>query len=99
MISDWMNQDVLVIGLGARGRAACEWLRGRGARVHGVDSADTAELRAQAARLESLGVRITLGARELPQRAFSLTVLSAAAPANVGLERTATTSGPWVGEL
>src|SRR5262245_52478292 len=99
MISDWMNKDVLVIGLGDRGRAACEWLQSRGARVYGVDGTDTAELRAQTARLETLGVQVALGVRELPPRSFSMTVVSPAAPANLGLARAAANAGPWVGEL
>ena len=50
------NKEVLVIGLGGRGRAACELLCRHGAKVIGVDTADTADLRDSAEKLRPLGV-------------------------------------------
>lgn len=72
------KKHVLVIGLGDRGRSACELLIGRGARVTAVDVADTAELRKGVERLRQLGVMVALGATDLPDGAFDLAVLSPA---------------------
>lgn len=75
------KKEVLVIGLGDRGRAACELLIGRGARVSAVDVADTPELRKSGEKLRQLGVKVTLGATALPDGAFfDLAVLSPAVP-------------------
>jgi UDP-N-acetylmuramoylalanine--D-glutamate ligase len=79
---EFENKQVLVIGLGARGRAACELLRGSGAHVMAVDQADTAELRTEAGRLRPLGVEVELGATVPPDRQFSLAVVSPAVPGN-----------------
>ncbi|MDB6018910.1 MAG: UDP-N-acetylmuramoylalanine--D-glutamate ligase [Pedosphaera sp.] len=79
------NKQVLVIGLGARGRAACELLRGSGANVMAVDEADTEELRAEAGRLRPLGVEVELGATVAPNRQFSLAVVSPAVPGNTAM--------------
>jgi len=74
------KKEVLVIGLGDRGRAACELLVHRGARVTGVDVADTPALRKSGDHLRELGVIVTLGATALPDEAFDLAVLSPAVP-------------------
>ncbi len=74
------KKEVLVIGLGDRGRAACELLVRRGASVTAVDVADTPELRKSGEKLRTLGVRVTLGAKALPDGAFDLAVLSPAVP-------------------
>ena len=42
---DFKSKEVLVIGLGGRGRAACEFLRGHGASVLAVDRANNEDLR------------------------------------------------------
>jgi UDP-N-acetylmuramoylalanine--D-glutamate ligase len=76
------NKQVLVVGLGARGRAACELLRGSGAQVLAVDQADTADLRAEAGRLRPLGVEVELGGKLPPNRAFNLAVVSPSVPCN-----------------
>ena len=81
------NQQVLVIGLGRRGRAACELLRTADANVVVVDEADTAELRAEAARLRPLGVEVNLGASTAPDRQFSLGVVSPAVPLDSAVVR------------
>jgi UDP-N-acetylmuramoylalanine--D-glutamate ligase len=94
------NKDVLVIGLGGRGRAACELLRRHGARVFGVDSADTEDLRESADRLRPLGVEVALGVSSPPQRQFSLAVVSPAVPRKQQLlEAIAKTNVPMIGEL
>jgi UDP-N-acetylmuramoylalanine--D-glutamate ligase len=82
------NKEVLVIGLGGRGRAACELLRHQGAKVLGVDASDNAELRQGAAELRPLGIEVTLGISKPPQRNFSLVVVNSAVPANRKLVQT-----------
>jgi len=79
------NKQILVIGLGGRGRAACEFLRRSGAKVVGVDSANNQELQHGADRLRPLGVEVVLGASAPPERDFSLAVLSSALPVNTPL--------------
>ena len=94
------NKDVLVIGLGGRGRAACELLRRQGANVAGVDCNDTEDLRAGAKRLESIGVDVALGVSAPPRRQFNLAVLSPAVPANTELiQAVLRTHLPVIGEL
>lgn len=75
---DLQNQQVLVVGLGARGRAACRLLRSSGASVMAVDEADTADLRAAADNLRPLGVEVELGVKRTPNRPFNLVVVSPA---------------------
>jgi UDP-N-acetylmuramoylalanine--D-glutamate ligase len=75
---DLANKQVLVVGLGARGRAACALLRARGAHVMAVDGADTEDLRNEAVKLRPLGVEVELGVSRPPDRQFSLAVLSPA---------------------
>ncbi len=74
------NKQVLVVGLGARGRAACELLRASGANVMVVDEADNEELREEAALLRPLGIEVELGVSGPPDRQFSLAVVSPAVP-------------------
>jgi UDP-N-acetylmuramoylalanine--D-glutamate ligase len=74
------NKEILVIGLGGRGRAACELLCRCGAKVFAVDSADTADLREKAQLLRALGVEVCLGTSSAPRGNFSLAVLSPAVP-------------------
>ena len=97
---DLTNKEVLVIGLGGRGRAACELLRRNGARVTGVDSSDTSALRDDAERLRPLGVEVELGVSALPQRQFRLAVVSPTVPTNEQLVRAVAQSKvPIIGEL
>src|SRR5438105_1966992 len=97
---DLANKDVLVIGLGGRGRAACELLRQSGARVTAIDSADTADLRDGAERLRPLGVDVQLGLSALPPRKFDLAVLSPAVPPTHPLVQFASAHNiPVIGEL
>jgi UDP-N-acetylmuramoylalanine--D-glutamate ligase len=79
---DVANKRVLVVGLDTCGWAACEFLSRHGAKVTGVDSSDTQDLRERAARLRSLGVEVALGVPEPPQHGFSLAVLNPTAATN-----------------
>jgi hypothetical protein len=79
------NKQVLVIGLGRPGQAACELLRRNGARVTGVDQANTQDVLNGANRLQPLGIEVTLGASAPPQRDFNLAVLSSTLPVNAPL--------------
>ncbi len=97
---DLTNKEVLVIGLGGRGRAACELLRRNGARVTGVDSSDTSALRDDADWLRPLGVEVELGVSALPNREFRLAVVSPALPTNLQLVRAfEQTRVPMISEL
>jgi len=79
------NKQVLVIGLGRSGQAACELLRRSGARVTGVDRANNQNLQQDADKLRPLGIEIALGVSAPPQGDFSLAVLSSALPLNTPL--------------
>jgi UDP-N-acetylmuramoylalanine--D-glutamate ligase len=97
---DLANKEILVIGLGGRGRAACELLRRNGARVTGVDSCDSSALRHDAEKLRPLGVEIELGVSVPPKGEFSLAVVSPATPTNQQLVRAVVQSKvPIIGEL
>jgi len=97
---DLKNKNVLVIGLGGRGRAACELLHRSGASVFGVDSADTGDLRAGVEKLRPLGIEIALGVSAPPQRQFSLAVLSPAVPTSTDLvQAVVSTKVHMIGEL
>jgi UDP-N-acetylmuramoylalanine--D-glutamate ligase len=94
------NKQVLVIGLGGRGRAACELLRRSGAKVTAIDNADNADLREGAEKLRPLGVVIALGVSTPPKQDFSLAVLSPAVPRNTPLvEAVIRTKVPIISEL
>jgi len=97
---DLTNKEVLVIGLGGRGLAACELLCRNGAHVTGVDSSDNSALRDDAERLRPLGVEVELGVSALPQRQFRLAVVSPTVPTNEQLVRAlAQSKVPIIGEL
>lgn len=90
---DLRNKDVAVIGLGRRGRAACQLLCKLGARVFAVDAADTEELRAEAKQLRASGVELELKAVALPRRDFDLAVVSPAVAENAPLLQAALRKG------
>src|SRR5256885_15301360 len=75
------NKRVLVVGLGASGRAASDLLRKRGAKVLAIDSAATAQLRREADALRTSGVEVRLGVKEPPGDALDLAVIS---PGEIG---------------
>jgi UDP-N-acetylmuramoylalanine--D-glutamate ligase len=94
------NKEILVIGLGGRGCAACEYLSRRGAKVVGVDHANNQELQHGADRLRPLGVEVVLGVSAPPARDFNLAVLSSALPINTPLvEAVVRSRVPLISEL
>jgi UDP-N-acetylmuramoylalanine--D-glutamate ligase len=100
MSSQMNNKAVLVIGLGGRGQSACGLLRRSGAKVFGVDSADTPELRKAAASLQTAGVEIALGASAVPAQEFSLAVVNPEEPVNAVLIESAVQRGlPLASEI
>jgi UDP-N-acetylmuramoylalanine--D-glutamate ligase len=94
------DQDVLVVGLGSRGRAACELLRRQGANVVGIDNNDTPDLRRNSELLAAQGIEVALGISAPPKRNFSLAVLSPAIPPKSTLVTAVIEAGvPVVSEL
>jgi UDP-N-acetylmuramoylalanine--D-glutamate ligase len=97
---DLQNKQVLVIGLGERGRAACRLLRDNGANVMAVDEANTPALRAEAEKLRPLGIEVQLGVKKSPDRQFSLAVVSPAVPGETTIMREmAQRQVPVIGEF
>lgn len=74
----------LILGLGSSGVAAAKLLAREGAKVSAVDAADDAGLREKASALESLGVKVILGAKVPPGGRYSVCVLSPGIPAASG---------------
>ena len=75
-MGNYDGKNILVLGLGVSGRAAAELLVSRGARVVGIDSADSPAVRTAVASLVSQGVVVKLGATALPEGRFDLAVTS-----------------------
>src|SRR2546425_1068856 len=95
-----VEKKVLVIGLGASGRAASELLRRRAARVVAVDSADTPALRLWADALRASGVAVRLGVKETLAESFDLAVVSPGVPTRSALvQRLIRRNIPVIGEL
>jgi UDP-N-acetylmuramoylalanine--D-glutamate ligase len=93
------NRSVLVLGVGPRGRAACELLRRAGARVTAVDAGDTEEFRERAEELRGNGIEVGLGTVELPKGEYDLVVVS---PGGMGWELAKTEGNrtlPKIGEV
>ena len=94
------NKQILVIGLGGRGLAACAFLRRSGAKVVGVDHANSHALRRGADKLRPLGVEVALGVSAPPERKFSLAILSSALSTNTPLvEAVIRSKVPLISEL
>src|ERR1043165_4888192 len=74
------GKNVLVLGLGLSGVAASEFLRGRGANVLAVDTADTEPLRQAAMKLGAQGIPTQLGVKIAPTEPFDLMVTSPGVP-------------------
>lgn len=74
------NKRVLVIGLCERGRAACALLRRRGARVTGLDCAQTPRLAAAVEGLTAHGIEVLLDQTLAPKGGYDLAVISPAVP-------------------
>ena len=81
---EFTDRCVLVIGPDARGRAACDFLRRRGARVDVLAESDTPELREVATGLRASGFEVCLGATSLPEKDYAFVIvggeLSATSP-------------------
>jgi UDP-N-acetylmuramoylalanine--D-glutamate ligase len=91
---------VLVVGLCARGRAACALLRRQGARVTAIDRADTAPLRTAGAALKEAGVEVLLNRSVPPAGSYDLAVASPAVALAAGpLGELRARGVPVVGEL
>src|SRR5713101_2055755 len=94
------NKSVLVLGLGVSGVAAAELLARVGAKVVGVDRADTEALRREAERLREKGVTVRLGVENAPEGEFDLVVASPGVPwANPILKEIVTRNIPIIGEF
>jgi UDP-N-acetylmuramoylalanine--D-glutamate ligase len=94
------NKKVLVIGLGASGRAASQLLRARGAQVVALDEAIRPALENEAVELRKLGVNVELGAASVPAGAWDLAVLSPGVPPSSVLVRETSARGvPIISEL
>lgn len=75
-MTDWTNENVLVLGLGRSGISAAEYLARRKARVLLSESAEVNETKAeQAARLQALGVEVEFGGHSERARNFSKLVV------------------------
>lgn len=89
-----------MIGLGGRGRAACDLLLRRGAEVTAVEPLDTPALQQETKPLRKRGACIQLGADQLPEGDFSLVVVSPAIPTSSALVKEAVRRGlKVIGEL
>lgn len=94
------DKQVLVIGLGLSGVAACELLHARGAQVCAVDAGGTEKLRLEAERLRALGVTVALGVTAAPERPFDFAVVSPGVPGSHPLiQELARRKVPVIGEL
>ncbi|TAL03623.1 MAG: UDP-N-acetylmuramoyl-L-alanine--D-glutamate ligase [Verrucomicrobia bacterium] len=97
---DLANKQVLVVGLGNRGRPMCEYLHRHGATVTGVDHTDHPVLRAAVAALREAGIKIELGVSALPNRWFDFAVISPGVPPGSALMKALEkTDVPVIGEL
>ena len=74
------NKNVLVVGLGASGKAACDLLLRKGARVWAVDDARNEALERDAEALEAKGVQVGLGGKIPQGGSFDLAVVSPGVP-------------------
>lgn len=70
----WSN--ALVLGLGISGLAAARTLRSEGSRVTVMDAQKSSSLEARAGELVQAGVRVLLGAEEIPPEPFDICVTS-----------------------
>jgi UDP-N-acetylmuramoylalanine--D-glutamate ligase len=94
------GKRVLVVGLGASGRAAAELLRRRGAQVVAIDSQESPALRRVAEGLQALGAQPILSATVLPEGHFDLAVISpGVAQEHPILEQVRNNHVPLIGEF
>lgn len=93
------NKNVLVVGLGASGKAACDLLLRKGARVWAVDDAITEALKRDAEALKAKGARVQLGGDGLTE-AFDFAVVSPGVPwESPSLQHAVERKIPVIGEL
>jgi UDP-N-acetylmuramoylalanine--D-glutamate ligase len=83
------SEHILVLGLGRSGQAAAVLARTEGHFVTAVDELADEPVRARARMLETLGIRVRLGAIALPDEMFHEAVVSPGVPAR----------SPWLREL
>lgn len=94
------GKSVIVVGLDPHGQAACELLCRQQARIVGLDTAQTHELRQGVEKLRAMGVEIVSGVSRLPKGDFSLAVVSPAVPATAPLVQEIRAAGlPLISEL
>ncbi|MCI0745455.1 MAG: UDP-N-acetylmuramoyl-L-alanine--D-glutamate ligase [Verrucomicrobia subdivision 3 bacterium] len=94
------DKNVLVLGLGASGKAACDLLLRRRARVWAVDEADSQPLRREAVDLRAKCIDVQLGIAPLPNVRFDLAVVSPGVPwDSAALKVVAGQHIPIIGEL
>lgn len=97
---DLENKNVLVLGLGPRGRAACGLLAGRGAHVTAVDAGRGPELSDETAALRARGVELEFGVKNPPSRPFDLVVMTPGMAAEPLMDTDSLASGtPVISEL
>lgn len=96
---DLNHKQVLVLGIGPRGRAACELLRRSGANVVALESRAADEFNDAAKQLRGQGIEVKMDA-ELPRQPFDLAVISPAVPLESPIARAiAERKIPLIGEL
>ena len=94
------NKRVLVLGLGASGRAACDLLRRRDVKVVAADSADTPQLRREADALRAAGVEVRLGVKVAPTDGIDVAVISPGVPTQSAfVQQLVRCQIPVIGEL
>jgi UDP-N-acetylmuramoylalanine--D-glutamate ligase len=94
------DKKVLVIGVGASGRAAGGLLRAHGAKVLAIDSADSPQLRKDVEALRAAGVEVRLGVKESPADPLDLAVISPGVPVKSALvQGLVRRKVPLIGEL
>jgi UDP-N-acetylmuramoylalanine--D-glutamate ligase len=94
------EQDVLVVGLGSRGRAASELLHREGARVLAVDDESSDNISTEINHLRALGIEAMASVKNLPDRPFSVAVLSPVIPTGSKIvQQILRREIPMVGEL
>ena len=82
-------RHALVVGLGGSGAAAAELLRDEGADVVVIDAGDHSGLQQRKAELEARGIRVMLGAKDVPAGSFDVGVVSPGIPV----------TSPWILDL
>lgn len=82
-------RHALVLGLGGSGEAAAELLRDEGAEVVALDAGDNPGLRGRQGELEAHGIRVLLGAKDVPAGSFDVAVVSPGVPV----------TSPWILEM